>query len=98
MSNGNGTNYGTIAGVQRQTDEVMDVMRDNISKVLTRDENLAQLEEDAESLRQSARIFQAKSTRLKRQMWYTDKKMLLVLISVFIVLLLLIILPLTVKS
>lgn len=58
---------------QRQVDEVVEVMKDNMNKVLDRDVKLGDLEDKSSFLEESALRFQTKSTTLRKKMWWQDK-------------------------
>jgi hypothetical protein len=45
----------TICSAKKQVDDVMDIMRDNLGKVLDRDDKLASLEDKSETLMVGAR-------------------------------------------
>ncbi|KNC87136.1 hypothetical protein SARC_00759 [Sphaeroforma arctica JP610] len=56
--------------VQRGVDSVVDVMKDNIGKVLDRGDRLEQIEERSEGLMEGAEAFRSGSNRVRRQMWW----------------------------
>ena len=60
--------------VQAETDVVLNIVRDNVEKVLERDVKLLDIEEKSEALSESAFIFQRNSRKLKNQMWWKDKR------------------------
>jgi t-SNARE complex subunit (syntaxin) len=79
--------------VKRDLDETVEVMRNNMEKVIDRGDNINQIEDKSEALERGASQFNAASQRLKRKMFWQDKKVLLIIIFVVIVILLIIILP-----
>eukprot|EP00040_Diaphanoeca_grandis_P039645 m.259690 g.259690 ORF g.259690 m.259690 type:complete len:136 (-) comp38518_c0_seq1:213-620(-) len=59
---------------QRDVDEVVLVMRENMEKVMVRDEKLTELEDNAESLMESSNRFKRKAVKLKSRMWLENVK------------------------
>ncbi|KAL3897499.1 MAG: hypothetical protein SGCHY_003375 [Lobulomycetales sp.] len=84
-SNGNKVNE-----VQREVDEVIGVMQNNIDKVVTRGEKLDALQDKTDDLQQGAMQFKKGATKVRKQMWWKDMKlkMIIVLIIVIIVVIL----------
>eukprot|EP00127_Corallochytrium_limacisporum_P005605 Clim_evm4s209 gene=Clim_evmTU4s209 len=81
---------------QQEVDGVVDQMKQNMSKVLEREENLQNLDDKTEALRDGADRFQTTSKRLKRKMWYRNMKfnvMLVVLVLIFIAVIIIIAAP-----
>lgn len=76
---------------QAQVDEVVDIMRVNVEKVLERDQKLSDLDNRADALQDGARQFESTATRLKRKYWWQNVKMWLILIAVIIVIIIIII-------
>uniref|UniRef100_A0A3P8UVW5 Vesicle-associated membrane protein 4 n=1 Tax=Cynoglossus semilaevis TaxID=244447 RepID=A0A3P8UVW5_CYNSE len=63
-----------IKQVQSQVDEVIDVMQENISKVIERGERLDDLQDKSESLSDNASAFSSRAKQLHRRMWWRDMK------------------------
>ncbi|XP_074924075.1 vesicle-associated membrane protein 4 isoform X2 [Chelonoidis abingdonii] len=80
-----------IRHVQNQVDEVIDVMQENITKVIERGERLDDLQDKSESLSDNATAFSNRSKQLRRQMWWRGCKMKALVALVAVVLLLVII-------
>ncbi|XP_038205278.1 vesicle-associated membrane protein 4 isoform X1 [Arvicola amphibius] len=59
-----------IKHVQNQVDEVIDVMQENITKVIERGERLDELQDKSESLSDNATAFSNRSKQLRRHMWW----------------------------
>lgn len=59
---------------QQNVDEVCNIMRQNLEKVLERDANLSDLENQTEVLRDGSQRFEKNSARLRRKMWCHDKQ------------------------
>uniref|UniRef100_A0A8C8DPJ1 Vesicle-associated membrane protein 4 n=1 Tax=Oryzias sinensis TaxID=183150 RepID=A0A8C8DPJ1_9TELE len=83
--------------VQSQVDEVIDVMQENISKVIERGERLDDLQDKSESLSDNASAFSSRAKQLHRRMWWRDMKMKIIVALVVIALLLVIIIPVIIR-
>nr|QQY02502.1 VAMP 1 vesicle-associated membrane protein 1 [Cryptocotyle lingua] len=64
---------------QAQVNEVVDIMRVNVDKVLERDKNLSELDGRADALQAGASQFEASAGKLKRKFWWKNCKMLIVI-------------------
>ncbi|XP_005795607.1 vesicle-associated membrane protein 4 isoform X1 [Xiphophorus maculatus] len=82
-----------MKNVQSQVDEVIDVMQENISKVIERGERLDDLQDKSESLSDHASAFSSRAKQLHRRMWWRDMKMKMIIALVVVALLLIIIIP-----
>ncbi|XP_020916926.1 vesicle-associated membrane protein 3 [Exaiptasia diaphana] len=70
---------------QAQVDEVVDIMKVNVDKVLERDAKLSELDNRADALTAGASQFETNAARLKRKMWWQNCKMWIILIIVILV-------------
>ncbi|KAK7817897.1 hypothetical protein U0070_005540 [Myodes glareolus] len=84
--------------VQNQVDEVIDVMQENITKVIERGERLDELQDKSESLSDNATAFSNRSKQLRRQMWWRGCKIKAVMALAAAILLLMIIILIVVKN
>ncbi|KAM3840287.1 vesicle-associated membrane protein 4 isoform 1-T2 [Vipera latastei] len=73
-----GSKNDKIRQVQNQVDEVIDVMQENITKVIERGERLDDLQDKSESLSDNATAFSNRSKQLRRQMWWRGCKVRLI--------------------
>ncbi|XP_042201272.1 vesicle-associated membrane protein 2 [Callorhinchus milii] len=64
---------------QAQVDEVVDIMRVNVDKVLERDQKLSELDDRADALQAGASQFESSAAKLKRKFWWKNMKMMIVL-------------------
>nr|CDS26134.1 vesicle associated membrane protein 1 [Hymenolepis microstoma] len=80
---------------QAQVNEVVDIMRVNIEKVLERDKNLSQLDDRADALQAGASQFEASAGKLKRKFWWRNCKLLMVLCGILAVIAIVIIVAIT---
>lgn len=76
---------------QAQVDEVVDIMRVNVDKVLERDTKISELDDRAEALQQGASQFEASAGKLKRKFWWKNCKMWAILIAVILVIIIIIV-------
>nr|XP_039250821.1 vesicle-associated membrane protein 3-like isoform X3 [Styela clava] len=70
---------------QAQVDEVVDIMRTNVDKVLERDQKLSELDDRADALQQGASQFETQAAKLKRKYWWKNCKMIIMLSVVIII-------------
>jgi len=76
---------------QAQVDEVVDIMRTNVEKVLERDQKLSELDDRADALQQGASQFEQQAGKLKRKFWWKNCKMWAIIIGVIIIIIIVII-------
>jgi len=76
---------------QAQVDEVVDIMRVNVDKVLERDQKISELDDRADALQAGASQFEASAGKLKRKFWWKNCKMWLILIGIIAVIIIIII-------
>ncbi|CAO1619444.1 unnamed protein product [Jaminaea pallidilutea] len=86
------------AQVQAQIDSTVNIMRDNIQKVNERGENLSDLQGKTDNLAVSAQGFRRGASRVRKQMWWKDMKMRIIIIVGIIILLCIIVIPIAVKA
>lgn len=86
-----------IAQAQAQVDEVVVIMRENMEKVLERDERLTELDSRADALQVDSQQFASTATRIKRKYWWQNIKMWIILIIVVVVILIIIIVSVVVS-
>ncbi|XP_058887382.1 vesicle-associated membrane protein 4-like [Acipenser ruthenus] len=86
-----------IKQVQTQVDEVIDVMQENITKVIERGERLDDLQDKSESLSDNASAFSSRAKQLRRRMWWRECKMKAIVALVVVAILLIIVVPLILR-
>ncbi|XP_077201951.1 vesicle-associated membrane protein 1-like isoform X2 [Paroedura picta] len=64
---------------QAEVDEVVDILRDTVTKFVERDELCSSLDDKADSLHESAKVFENSTTALARKYWCQDMKMMIIL-------------------
>ncbi|XP_066295416.1 vesicle-associated membrane protein 4-like isoform X1 [Branchiostoma lanceolatum] len=87
-----------IKRVQGQVDEVIEVMQDNVAKVIDRGENLELLQDKSEELSDHSIKFLNTSKRLKSTMRWHNCKMYALLFTVLLVIILVIVLPIIIQK
>jgi len=75
---------------QAQVDEVVDIMRTNVEKVLERDQKLSELDDRADALQQGASQFEQQAGKLKRKYWWKNLKMMIIMGVIGLILLIII--------
>ncbi|NXP29266.1 VAMP3 protein, partial [Scytalopus superciliaris] len=68
-----GSNH-RLQQTQHQVDEVVDIMRVNVDKVLERDQKLSELDDRADALQAGASQFETSAAKLKRKYWWKNCK------------------------
>ncbi|KAM8794223.1 LOW QUALITY PROTEIN: vesicle-associated membrane protein 2 [Eudromia elegans] len=76
---------------QAQVDEVVDIMRVNVDKVLERDQKLSELDDRADALQAGASQFETSAAKLKRKYWWKNLKMMIILGVICVIVLIIII-------
>jgi len=84
--------YNKLTETKQQVDTVIDIMKDNVEKVLQRDEKLGDIETKTEELRDGSHRFQKVSTKLKYKLWCKNMKFVAILAAIFLILLMIILL------
>ena len=75
-----------MAHIQAELDGVRENMLENIDRILERGEKIELLVSQTEALNSQAATFKSKSTKLKRQMWWQNAKMnVIICIAVLII-------------
>ncbi|XP_032522285.2 neuronal synaptobrevin-like [Danaus plexippus] len=64
---------------QAQVDEVVDIMKSNVEKVLDRDAKLSELDDRADALQQGASQFEQQAKSLKNKFWLQNLKMMIIM-------------------
>lgn len=70
-----------------QVDEVTEIMRANVEKVLERDAMISQLDERADALKEGAEMFEKQAGALKSKYWWKNMKMIAIMAIIAIILL-----------
>ncbi|KAG6435432.1 hypothetical protein SASPL_100306 [Salvia splendens] len=78
--------------VKAQVSEVKSIMLENIDKTIERGQNLTDLNDKAQDLRESAQVFKKGGEQLRRKLWYKNMKMKLIVLGIIFLLVLIIVL------
>ncbi|KAG7469346.1 hypothetical protein MATL_G00127950 [Megalops atlanticus] len=62
-----------------QVEEVVDIMRVNVDKVLERDQKLSELDDRADALQAGASQFESCAAKLKNKYWWKNCKMMIMM-------------------
>uniref|UniRef100_A0A8C5SRX1 V-SNARE coiled-coil homology domain-containing protein n=1 Tax=Laticauda laticaudata TaxID=8630 RepID=A0A8C5SRX1_LATLA len=76
-SQSNMTSNRRLQQTQAQVNEVVDIMRVNVDKVLERDQKLSELDNRADALQAGASQFETSAAKLKRKYWWKNCKVYL---------------------
>lgn len=72
--------------IQKDVDEVADIMHSNISKVMERGENLQSLHTKTEELAESSKQFKKTAITIERYIWWKDFKLKLIIVGIIAIL------------
>lgn len=87
-----------VGRVQGQVDEVVNIMQDNIGRVMDRGDRLEDLRDKSDDLASNADMFRMKARTLSSNMWWRECKMRIILAVVIIVIVLIIVVPIIVQQ
>ncbi|GAV06534.1 hypothetical protein RvY_16503 [Ramazzottius varieornatus] len=73
-----------VSNIQQQVTGVMQVMQDNINRILERGDRLDDLEERSDNLNVNADHFRRGASQVRRRMWWQNCKMKLIIALIFI--------------
>ena len=68
-----------LEAARRQVDEVQNIMKENVEKVLERDGKLSALEDRAERLQEGTEQFHRSAVRIKRKQFWENMKMKIII-------------------
>ncbi|XP_077064947.1 vesicle-associated membrane protein 3 [Siphateles boraxobius] len=75
----NTTSNRRLQQTQAQVEEVVDIMRVNVDKVLERDQKLSELDDRADALQAGASQFESCAAKLKNKYWWKNCKMMIIM-------------------
>ncbi|KAL7753097.1 Vesicle membrane receptor protein (v-SNARE) [Sorochytrium milnesiophthora] len=93
MSANNTNGNGRTQEINAQVNEVVGIMQQNINNVMERGERLDNLQTKTEELHVSAGHFRSGASKVRKQMWWKNMKLKLLVGAITIAILLAIILP-----
>ena len=83
--------YNKLDDTQKQVDTVINIMKDNMEKVIQRDEKLTEIESRSEDLQEGSKRFHKVSIKLKHKMWCKNMKFIMLVVAVILIFILIII-------
>ncbi|GAA5921094.1 hypothetical protein JCM3775_004089 [Rhodotorula graminis] len=95
---GSGGKNNKTAQIQQQIDDTVGIMRENITKVAERGERLDALQDKTDNLAQSAQGFRRGANRVRKQMWWKDMKMRILIAVGIAILVVVIVVPIVVRK
>ncbi|KAK9382413.1 synaptobrevin-domain-containing protein [Kockiozyma suomiensis] len=69
-----------VAGVRQEIDQVKNIMSQNIERVIERGERIENLVDKTDHMNQTAFAFRKRSTALRREMWWKNKRLLVMIV------------------
>ncbi|KAK6194410.1 hypothetical protein SNE40_000047 [Patella caerulea] len=82
-----------LGRLKGQVNDVVDVMKSNVSKVIDRGERLEDLQDKSDDLANNSDMFRTRAKGLHKSMWWKNCRMKLILAAIIIILLAIIIIP-----
>uniref|UniRef100_A0A8C6ZF37 Vesicle associated membrane protein 1 n=1 Tax=Nothoprocta perdicaria TaxID=30464 RepID=A0A8C6ZF37_NOTPE len=64
---------------QAEVQEVVDIICDNMDRVIKRDVRLSELDDRADALKAGASVFESNAAQLKRKYWWKNCKMMVMM-------------------
>ncbi|THH04959.1 hypothetical protein EW145_g5140 [Phellinidium pouzarii] len=86
-----------IARLQQEVTGAQEIMHDNIESVLKRGDTLSNLQDKTDDLAVSAQNFRRGANKVRKNMWWKDMKMRIIIAVAVVIILVIIIVPI-VKS
>ncbi|XP_064458199.1 vesicle-associated membrane protein 4-like [Ornithodoros turicata] len=84
--------------VQFQVDEVSDIMKGNIEKIMERGERLEDLGDKSDALATHADQFRSTAKKMQSRMWWRNMKVKIILAVIILVVMLIIFVPIIVRN
>merc|ERR1712133_21659 len=87
-----------IQEARKQVDDVVGIMRENVEKVMERDQKLSDLDDIATQLADSGLQFSRSAKKVRRKYWWENLKMKLIMGGVAVVILIIVIVVIVEKT
>lgn len=87
-----------IGRLRGQVDEVVGVMKENVSRVIERGDRLEDLQDKSDSLASNSDMFRSRAKALHKTMWWKNCRMKLIMAFVILLILAIIIIPIVVSQ
>ncbi|KAJ2631376.1 Vesicle membrane receptor protein (v-SNARE) [Coemansia sp. RSA 1290] len=78
--------------VQNEVDDVVKIMQENIDSVMKRGEDLDNVGQKTDRLRDDAQVFQRSAVRVRKKMWWNNMKWKIIIAVCLIIIILVIVL------
>ncbi|KAL3899438.1 MAG: hypothetical protein SGCHY_002051 [Lobulomycetales sp.] len=98
MSSSNAAANSKTAQVQGEVDEVVGIMHENINKVMQRGEQLDTLQNKTDNLQNSSAQFKRGASRVRKQMWWKNMKLNMIIGAVVLTIIIVIVVSVTSSS
>ena len=79
-----------ISKLQKETDEVTNVMRGNVDQMLARGESMQDLSKQTENLQTSSQAFASKAAAVKKKLWWKNFRTILIVAMIVLLIVLVI--------
>lgn len=87
-----------MSRLRGQVDDVVGVMKSNVSKVIERGDRLEDLQDKSDSLASNSDIFRNRAKALHKNMWWKNCRMRIIIAVVILIILAVIIIPIIVSQ
>ncbi|XP_052789712.1 vesicle-associated membrane protein 4-like [Mya arenaria] len=87
-----------ISRLKGQVEDVVGVMKDNVTKVIDRGERLEDLQDKSDHLASNSDMFRSRAKALHKTMWWKNCKMRLIMGLIIMVILAVIIIPIIISQ
>lgn len=80
-------NQSMLDQTQQQVNEVADIMRSNIQKVVDRGHRLSELDRRADDLQEGSKMFKEQAHKVRKKYWWKNRKMMIIMVAVGVIIL-----------
>ncbi|KAK9461302.1 synaptobrevin-domain-containing protein [Lipomyces oligophaga] len=80
MASADSPNGDRVNAVRQEIDQVKDIMSQNIERVIDRGERIESLVDKTDHMNQTAFAFRKRSTALRREMWWKNRRLVILLV------------------
>jgi t-SNARE complex subunit (syntaxin) len=87
-----------ISRIQKQTDEVTQVMKGNVDQMLTRGESMQDLTKQTETLQTSSQVFAENAAAVKKKLWWKNVKTGIIVAAIILLIIIAIVVYFVISS
>ncbi|GAB1606110.1 vesicle-associated membrane protein 4-like [Argonauta hians] len=87
-----------IGRLQNQVGEVVDIMKDNVSRVMDRGYKLDELQDRSDDLVTNSDLFRSRSINLRQRMWWQNCRTKIIIGMIILIVLAVIIIPIIIQN